>query len=265
MTRRRHQLPRRRVTRLARLPRIAAVLLAVVCLGALAPVSSAHVERSSAGPTCTKTWQNGVNGSWSDGTKWSPPGVPTSSDNVCITVNGTYTVVAPGASIAGTLTTGGSSGAQTLALQGNCSVVASLTVGGDISNGSRATITVGNVGCSDNDTIDASGHTFTNQGTLDLPTNPGRETVKGVVANTGTLAVDGPATFTDTIVNSGTINDTGAITVGGDLQNQKTIAVGAGHTLQVNGSYTQQSKGVFVTSVDSLSSFGKLSVTGAAA
>ena len=81
--------------------------------------------------TCTKTWIAGV-GSWGVASNWSPAGVPTSSDSVCITNPGTYTVtMAPTDSGAvasltlGAPTAGG--GTQTLSVVGQSNLSGSST------------------------------------------------------------------------------------------------------------------------------------------
>ena len=42
--------------------------------------------------TCTDSWKTAASGAWNTATNWSTGAVPTSTDNVCITVAGTYTV-----------------------------------------------------------------------------------------------------------------------------------------------------------------------------
>lgn len=63
-------------------------------------------------PPCTKRWANGVTGLWSDPLAWSPIGLPTPSDDVCITAAGSYTVTAYAAVDVGSLTLGTVSGAD---------------------------------------------------------------------------------------------------------------------------------------------------------
>ena len=42
--------------------------------------------------TCTRSWASATDGDWSDAAMWSPVGVPTAADRVCIEVAGTYSV-----------------------------------------------------------------------------------------------------------------------------------------------------------------------------
>ena len=69
-------------------------LLAIgaVVLGALAiPVTSAHAATQPHAASCTDSWKAAVSGLWSAGASWSN-GIPQGTDDVCITVPGTYTV-----------------------------------------------------------------------------------------------------------------------------------------------------------------------------
>ena len=59
-------------------------------------------------PACSKTWTTPEDGLWSDATKWTPAGVPTSSDDACITTDGSYTVTVAGAGDANHVTLGAS-------------------------------------------------------------------------------------------------------------------------------------------------------------
>src|SRR5579884_4141441 len=77
---------------------------------------------SSALPTCTDSWSNASGGDWWVAGNWSTNAVPVSTDDVCITLSGTYTVTlgGPTSSHAGgaasttvkSLTIGGASGTQ---------------------------------------------------------------------------------------------------------------------------------------------------------
>ncbi|HEX7134032.1 MAG TPA: DUF4214 domain-containing protein [Iamia sp.] len=64
-------------------------------LALLAPigvVASTAAPSGAALPACTKTWTNTAGGSWDTAAGWSGGTLPTSTDHVCITVAGTYTV-----------------------------------------------------------------------------------------------------------------------------------------------------------------------------
>jgi hypothetical protein len=86
---------------------------------------------------CTKTWGSS-SGSWGEANDWTPHGVPTNTDDVCVTASGTYTVTLPAeGGQAKSLTLGGSSGTQTIDVVGASYIyngetqhVTSLTVAG---------------------------------------------------------------------------------------------------------------------------------------
>ena len=83
---------------------------------------------SSSANAAIKNWINTAGGNWFDPLNWSPNGVPTASDSVTITNNGTYTVlVSTGLVSTAVFTIGGGSGKQTL-LYGSTSGFASLFV-----------------------------------------------------------------------------------------------------------------------------------------
>src|SRR5580700_7639757 len=116
------------------------IRLLVVCL---VVVGSVGVWAAAAG-ACTDSWKSAVSGSWSTAADWSSGSVPTNSDDVCITVPGTYTVTfAPYAGNAGgtvhSLALGGSSGAQTLDISGQ----ASVSTGNETENVTGLTLTTG--------------------------------------------------------------------------------------------------------------------------
>src|SRR5688500_13644735 len=55
---------------------------------------------------CDVSWTNAAGGTWSTATNWSTGTVPTASQNVCITMNGPYTVNVYGAVTAKSITIG---------------------------------------------------------------------------------------------------------------------------------------------------------------
>lgn len=94
--------------------------LALLAAG-LALVAGLPAAPAAQGATCTISWAAPVDGLWGDASRWDPPGAPpTYSDDVCITVDGTYTVTLEGFANANTLTVGatGNTGRQTLWLRG---------------------------------------------------------------------------------------------------------------------------------------------------
>src|ERR1700722_11922617 len=122
------------------------VLLAVVASSAVAmpplPMS----------PTCSIAWTGlGGDGNWNTAANWSPMAVPGSGDDVCITTPGTYTVTLSGSvATVKSLTLGGSSGTQTLAVDatdfcgGATNAKLALSGGGSVS--SNGTIELTHIG-----------------------------------------------------------------------------------------------------------------------
>src|SRR5690242_18844486 len=79
---------------------------------------------------CTDSWSAPVSGSWSDARKWSTGHVPGSSDDVCITQDGTYTVTvrSPSTPSVDSLQIGVSSGSAVLAVDCSTFQASSRTV-----------------------------------------------------------------------------------------------------------------------------------------
>ncbi len=69
-------------------------------------------------------WTNTVSGSWGVAANWSPNQIPSGSDNVFITNNGSYTVTINANAAVGGLTVGGGSVTQTFLLSGGTFTVA---------------------------------------------------------------------------------------------------------------------------------------------
>lgn len=101
--------------------RVCAIL---VCATAVSFVAGASARKQGG---CTDSWAAASSGSWGTASAWSAGRVPTSTDDVCITLPGTYTVtIAPIGSAAGqsveSLTLGATSGTQTLDVSGQSSI-----------------------------------------------------------------------------------------------------------------------------------------------
>jgi len=82
---------------------------------------------------CTDSWKSATSGAWANPAAWSTGKIPVSTDSVCITAPGTYTVTltpyaAGNGDIVASLTLGASSGRQTLAILGQSSVSSSNEV-----------------------------------------------------------------------------------------------------------------------------------------
>jgi fibronectin-binding autotransporter adhesin len=103
---------------------------AILVLGVMASPAGAVTSAPHARPlaACTDSWKTATSGTWATAADWSTGVVPTSSDNVCITVPGTYSVKISGSASAGTLVLGASSGKESLKILGNASNNGVLTL-----------------------------------------------------------------------------------------------------------------------------------------
>lgn len=91
-----------------------------VAAGGLAGVAGALAlwsgPASAVEPACTVSWVNPAGGSWEDGANWSTGTLPGGADDVCIDLAGTYQVAFDGTVTVRSLSLGGASGTQTLAV-----------------------------------------------------------------------------------------------------------------------------------------------------
>jgi hypothetical protein len=219
--------------------------------GLALPSAEAQPARQLTPPTCTDSWKTAASGQWSVAANWSTGAVPTSSDNACITVAGTYTVTLTDGYSVSTLTLGGPSGTQTLSIQApaghNAQLTLSATPGSDVgpngvlqldslAGGGTATLGGGSTATLTNDgvfaTLDASSNqdyiraNLTNDagGTVTIGgastvQDSGTTTVNGgsmTVTASGALSVTGGSVIT----NNGTVTDTGSITLNNSTWNQ---------------------------------------------
>ncbi|HXA53358.1 MAG TPA: S53 family peptidase [Solirubrobacteraceae bacterium] len=181
---------------------------------------------------CTDYWANTAGGSWFTGGDWSTGSSPHSGESACIVANGTYTVTMEQTSTTGTvgvqsLEVGAAGGSQTLVVASTCSQDAELAAGAGISIGSTATLTMTN------------GDSCANSVTL-----------AGAVSDSGVLDVEAA--------------QGGARSITGDLTDAARVFLAAGTALHVTGDYTQTHVGRLRDYIASASSFGSLSVSGAA-
>ena len=212
---------------------------------------------AAAGPTCSISWNNSTGGNWTTAADWTAAGggtrVPTTSDDVCITVPGTYTVVLTGAVSVNSLTVG-----NTPANPGDDE---SLTVasGASLSLGSGSTDTIGADGTLlvGDTTPSASSSvlsapttaTLTNNGTLEFVQGGGGARYLRVdVDNVGTTTIGSGAAYSDgstgatAFTNSGTL----AIAPGANYVLEGGASfIDSGGTVS-NGGTLEQSGGTFV-------------------
>lgn len=180
---------------------------------------------------CTVSWANPAGGLWTTATNWSPAVVPGATDDVCVTLDGTYTVTVRGAQTVNTVTIGaeGNVGVQTVNVQGfGASSV--LTAASGISN---AGVILLSWGSGTNGT--ASSIAVTN----------------GVLANSGTLrtvadAIAAPRSITANLVNTGTVSIEQANTAlnkpNGVYENHGVFTIPANRSLAMQGNLGQTFK-----------------------
>ncbi|HEX2015536.1 MAG TPA: Calx-beta domain-containing protein [Solirubrobacteraceae bacterium] len=243
--------------------RVISALVGAILLALAAP--------SLAGAACTKNWKTAANGAWETASNWQEGAVPNSADDVCIQIDGTYTVtIASGQSVKslalGALTPG--SGPVTLAIIGGTNVGLTINGGGTVNP--RGAITLDSAAGGVN--FDLRDSTLTSAGTLTtLGANP--LTLSGHFVNTGAVNVNGAtslssgvATPTGTLVNQGTFTVANATTFTVSSPTAVTnaggsITTGTG-TFAVGGSF-EQGAGATTTSGNPLVvTGGTLSYTG---
>lgn len=194
---------------------------------------------------CTTTWKDPVNGLWTEAAKWSAGVVPGVTDDVCITVDGTYKVGVRGAQLANTVTVGkaGNTGVQTLGIEG-------------VGTGSSLTATAG----------------FINEGVVQLTWVSGTNGTASVLAvttgtltNAGTLrtvadGIGAPRAINANLVNTGTVSighPTSFNKAGGVYENQGTFTIETFRSLNIAGNLGQ----VFRQAAGTLTVSGTMSIT----
>ncbi|MEA2641175.1 MAG: hypothetical protein QOF51_2569, partial [Chloroflexota bacterium] len=198
------------------------------------PSPTATATATSVG--CTVSWLNPTSGLWTDGTKWSGGLAPGGSDDVCITVDGTYTVTLNGSQSANRVTLGasGNTGVQTLLVQGIGCITsgATLTAASGFTNAGAIVLDDNPGGCADV-TLTVSSGTLTNTGSITTAaTGAGARIINANLINAGTVSINADTTF-----------GTGAYT------NFGTFTVAASKTLTLGGtgpSFTQNAGALHV-------------------
>jgi len=125
------------------------------------PCTHAHVS-----------WNNPNGGNWDIPGNWNIGMVPGATDDVFITLNGTYTVTLNGSKSINSLTIGGATGGQTLLIQGSlANSHARLESASGFTN--AGTITLDSIDTGWNSTLTVSDGTLTNQSGGVINVNPG--------------------------------------------------------------------------------------------
>jgi len=189
------------------------IVLTVVVIAAMATlaIAVAGTGAARAAGTCTDSWKTAVNGKWSEAAKWSTGAVPTSADEVCITVAGTYTVTAEGSLDVKSLTVEPASGSATLSLLGlGCTTSTYFNASANITTGTLGTIQLTNAkgSCSEGEDVNLNwGGTFANAGkiTVAAGTAGGTRELEGSLTNTGKISIGVSTSSNFLIENKGSI------------------------------------------------------------
>ena len=203
---------------------------------------SACTTVSASGAVTDVTWINAAGGNWNVAANWQDGTgvnrVPTTGDNVFITLAGTYTVALDVNASINSLTLGGASGAQTLSINAN-----SLTLAAASTVGANGILNLGDT----SSTINGAG-TLAVNGALNW--SGGSINLSGAVniANGATLNISG----TNVKGLNGTLNNAGTLTW-----------TGAGNINFDSGTLTNQTGGLFDIQTDA--TFADTDGTGTAA
>jgi hypothetical protein len=198
----------------------------IVGLWAYSP-STAHASG------CQDSWTNASGGSWYTAANWSKKALPTSGEEACITLNGTYTVtMTQGEAVTlKTLTVGGSSGKQTLEVNGQCGTNAVLTTTSGLTTDAEGAVSLGAVSCGVSATLVgpvANGGTLTSA----LGDGEGSRYLDGSLTNTGTLAIAYNTSFDAT---KAVLTNDGALTIANGthltLENESSAVNGSGGSI----------------------------------
>jgi hypothetical protein len=199
--------------------------------------SADHFTYASAGGC--DSWTNTAGGSWFTGTNWSKGSPPTSGEEACITAAGTYTVTMTqtvSTVSVKSLTIGGTSGTQTLAVGSSCSVNAVLSTTGGTSIGPLGAMTL-----TDGE-LCASAATLTgpvvNAGTIRTEAGSGgARSLQGNLTNGGTIAVNANTAYNGsgtTLTNQGAISPAGGVQL--TVSNGSSVTNGSGGKISATGS-----------------------------
>jgi len=226
------------VRRILGLSLVVSAVTAVSVTPALA-ATGGHAVRAAT-PACTDTWTNTSGGSWDTAANWNH-GVPTSTDTVCITAAGSYSVIVGNETITvANLTVGASGSTPTLAIGNGGSgfpvfkVPGAVSVASTLSDGWGGSFTAGSVSVPTGGTflVPATGYistlstasfdvagSFTVNDALNfsLPTSASTLTNEATgtltVASGKTLAITSPSGQTGTVTQKGLISNSGSLTV----------------------------------------------------
>jgi hypothetical protein len=182
---------------------------------------------------CQNSWTNASGGSWYTAANWSKKALPASGEEACVTLNGTYTVTMTQgeAPTLKALTVGGTSGKQTLEVNGQCGTNAVLTTTSGLTTHADGAVSLGAVSCGASATLAGP---VANGGTLTSAVGDGEGSryLNGSLTNTGTLAIAYNASFE---ASKAVLTNDGALTIANGthltLENESSAVNGAGGSI----------------------------------
>ncbi len=231
-------------------------LTALLALAALLLLAGARPQAAHAAG-CSNNWEATGGGAWSTPGNWSRKAVPVEGEEVCITKAGTYTVsLAPGVNTnMKSITVGGGTGTQTLAITTNCSGSFAVGASSGFAIEAQGALSVSSTECGYAVRLEGP---ITNAGSLTTLKGAGGERyLRGNLTNTGTINVDATTAFDGketTLTNEGTINLEGftlEVNSGGSITDGTggKIAAGAGASdVVVSGAGDTYTQGAGTTS-----------------
>jgi hypothetical protein len=241
--------------RRVRRPALVTLVLVVVFVG-LAVLRAAP----SVAATCTNSWSNPAGGAWNNLNNWSAGHVPTSTDDACITLSGTYTVTlgVTGGSESTTvnsLTIGGTAGTQALVIHGiNGTGDTILTATTGVTNNANGSIMLdcqtAAMPCSGGgEFLLVPSGTLSNSGLITTSGRGSTVHLQGNVTNGGgTLQINDSAVYEKvgagspvTLTNQGTL----ALADGATLSSAQTVTNGSGGAINATGSGILSTSGTF--------------------
>ena len=236
---------------------LASLALFAACSDVVAPVVTKIQEvaaRMDNLLTCTNTWATANSGLWSTASNWSAGHVPTSSEDVCITLEGSYTVTLRGVYSVNSLTIGtpGITNKPKLAVEGFWSafnfqeVLSRLTVANGIDNYGWMELTSSGGTSAGGAQLFVTGGTFYNhdissfRSLVGAGAGAGRY-VQGTVINDGTMAFEAPTRGTGSFTNNALFT----IVTGGSLSLSSGTFIQASGTFDIAGGSYFQNPGEF--------------------
>ncbi|HEX6189691.1 MAG TPA: hypothetical protein VFZ40_16570, partial [Pyrinomonadaceae bacterium] len=169
--------------------------------------------------SCSVYWVNPVSGSFTTAANWNTGVVPAATDDVCIQVDGTYTVTLTGVRTINSLVVGdsGNAGEQTLHIGAITGAATILTVSGGALNLSSGIINLENLTSTNQSSLIVTSGALTNNGAINV--NPGS---------------GGPRAINANLINNGAVNinvNTSFNKTNGVFTNNSALNIAATRTL----------------------------------